>query len=115
MKLEVLLSEFPNHRYKKLGQFYYSNVHGFMSVFEHNPKDNQGFAGRAFTLTMLNGEQKTFKGTLWDPWKVPKEIDFQKISITTEKEVWERGFTFYSGKVDLLTYDYLINLVNNKK
>jgi len=101
--LQLLVDKIPDYskmNHKKYGPFLYAEESGFVSCYQHCPRDNKGFAGRETTL-LVDGKKITYKGTLWDSMpgdksEVPKHMN---VSITEELDVWERGFTFYACKI----------------
>jgi hypothetical protein len=108
-RLQILLDEYPNYIYQQTGSFYWSEIDGFMSVYEHQKGTNDGFGGRRFGLQMSDGSIKEFHGSLWDSYKRHPDIPaYRSISATTDLKVWERGFTFYSEKITAVLYQELV-------
>lgn len=107
-QLAVLVDSFATHRYKKYGAFYYSEVDGFVSIYEHKPRETDGFGGRLIKLQMEDGETLEFKGTLWDPFSIPENLQSMPVVVTDDIEAFERGYTFYSYKCTPAKYKELI-------
>lgn len=106
---KILVDKTPEFKYEQIGAFYYAETNNFVSVYEYKPGTKNGFAGAEITLKMKDGTLKTFKGSLWDPWKIPENIPpFRAVEITDSIDVYERGWTFCAGKITKQLYDELL-------
>ena len=102
--------------YKKYGAYLYAENDGFVSVYLHKPGTTQGFAGAKITLN-IEGEQKTFKGSLWEPTGFDNTSilpEYRSISLTDDLEVMKRGHTFWHAYVTKSLYEELCKKVNVK-
>ena len=106
--LHLLVDEIPKVIYKKIGNYFYGEKDGFVSLYEHQKGTTDGFAGRTITLDIEGVGKKDFKGSLWDPFDLPDDIPkFFNVSITTDPEAMEIGHTFMAGKI---TWDLAISI-----
>lgn len=98
--LELLVDEIPEVAFRQINNFYYGEKDGYVRLYEHKPGSRNGFGGAEITLTMEGGTERTFIGTLWDPFHVPEFIPpCRCIAITTDPAAMERGHTFTYGKI----------------
>ena len=104
--LQLLVDKYPAYTYERFGNYLCGTDGDFISIFEHQPGTTRGYAGRETVLDMVDGTTETFKGSLWSPGRVANENipRFCTVNITTEPDVMERGFTFYSACVKLGRY-----------
>lgn len=99
-EVQVLIDEFPKRKiFKRKGNYLISENDGLVTIYEHQHGTTDGFAGRTITLDIENEGSVTFKGSLWDPFSLPKDLHVYHVSITDSTDVWERGHTFYAGKI----------------
>ncbi len=104
---ELLVDEFPpldQLRYEKIHHSYYAHLDGYVRFFSWNGEPGEGFGGRHFPITLVDGTEVTLKG----PWSSragwmnrifrPRCLD---VSFTSDPKVYERGYTFYAGAVSL--------------
>ena len=117
--IQLLLDKRPkldDFTFVVYGNIFFAETGGFVRVFKHIPGSTDGFAGSEYTLNFDDGP-KTFKGSLWDP-KSHKDVshvpEYRSVSITDEKDVMERGHTFFAGYVTKALYDNLIVHALNK-
>ncbi len=110
--IQILVNEVPKGEdfvFRKIGVFLFAEKEGFVEIYRHDIGSTDGFAGREITLN-VEGEEKTFKGSLWDPTgfddmgEIP---EYRSVSITDDPKVMETGYTFYSGYVTKKVYDKL--------
>lgn len=110
--LKILVDRIPENeelRYRCHDWCWYAELDGYVSFFSYvGPSD--GFYGRGFELTMIDGSKKVLVGP-WSsragavnqlaPPKLPPVMD---VAMTDDEAVWHRGYTFYSGHctVDLV-------------
>ena len=105
-----------NRVYKKYGKYLYSEDDGFVSVYLHNPGSTRGFAGAKNTLN-VEGEQKTFVGSLWDPTGYDDTTglpEYRSVSLTDDPQVMEKGFTFFHAYVTKSLYEELCEKIGVK-
>lgn len=112
--LELLVDKIPQTSemcYKRFGSYFYAEKDGYVSCYMHDPGTTQGFAGREFKLN-VDGEIREFKGSLWDdyPDKSSGVPEYESVSITSEKKVFDIGHTFYAGKIIKELYDLIVAL-----
>lgn len=112
--LQLLLDKrpvFEDYTFKRYGNMFFAENEGFVRVFLHRPGTTKGFAGSEYTLNFEEGPE-TFKGSLWDPTQfddTSKIPEYRAVSITDEKDVMEKGYTFYAGYVIKKLYNELLD------
>ena len=119
--LELLLDKVPELKdftFKRYGKFFYAEKDCFVKIYKYMPGSTDGFAGREVTLKFDDTGEITFKGSLWDPMSYTETIkngvpEYRAIAVTDEKEVMERGYTFYSAYITKELYLDLMELVEN--
>lgn len=86
------------------GTAYFAEKDGAVDFLFHNPTMETGYGGRYFNLTLENGEIAKVKG----PWSSRPSVmgklfgvDCMDVSITSDPEAFDRGYTFYSGHITL--------------
>jgi hypothetical protein len=109
--LKILVDHMPKHdgpiwHAEKLGSktFCWSVEQGSVRYFYHDPRDQEGFGGRVFKITLKDGTEQEYKG----PWSSNAQFA-QKyvgeyichVSMTDDQKAWERGYTFYAADVTL--------------
>ncbi len=113
--LQLLVDKIPEVEYERIGNYFYGEKDGYCSVYEYQKGSTDGFAGRTITLKIKGGGNVDFKGSLWDPMLKPENIpEYRHISITTDAEVFERGYTFYGGKITTKLWDKLLKKLKVK-
>ena len=50
-RLELLVNKRPEFIYEQIGDFFYAETDGFVSIFKHVPNDPTGFGGSTITFT----------------------------------------------------------------
>lgn len=110
--LEILVDKIPKDlKYKRYGNDIYAEKDGYVSHYFLVPRSKGGFANRSIKIN-VDGFKEVFKGTLWDADpsdpRVPK---YERVRITDDPIVMERGYTFYSGKITEELFDKI--LINN--
>lgn len=110
--LELLVDKIPKVEFEQKGLFYYGEKDGYVEVYKHEPGSTRGFAGRDITLKFKDGSEKTFHGSLWDPFGIPKELNWFNVSITEDPKVFEKGWTYYGGKITIDLAKKLIEKLN---
>ena len=105
-QLKVLVDKAPDHsllRYEKRGGLYFAHLDGYVSFFYYD-KPGDGYAGRVFDITLLDGTQVSLKG----PWSsragCVNNAGFEpclNVSLTDDPTVWTRGYTFFAAAVTL--------------
>ena len=105
--LKILVDKMPKHedlRYEKRGNFYYAELDGYVSFYFWAGRQDKGFAGRHFNITMLDGTEVILKG----PWSSNSASvnnagfkECMEISITDDPAVMERGHTFYASAITI--------------
>jgi len=104
--LELLVDAFPDYsllRYEKRGSLYYAELDGYVSFYAYSgPGD--GFGGRTFPITIIDGTQVNLKG----PWSsragCMNNAGFKKcvdVSFIDDRASYDRGYTFYGGHATL--------------
>jgi len=104
--LELLVDAFPDHsllRYEKRGSLYCTELDGYVSFYAYSRPDN-GFGGRVFPITMVDGSKVDLKG----PWSsragCMNDAGFKKcvdVSFIDDRAAYDRGYTFYAGHATL--------------
>lgn len=118
-KAKLLVDELPPHDsfiYEERDKYFFAKSRGICRFYSnHNP--GEGFAGRHFNLTMIDGSEVTLKGP-WSGnsmgankrgWPLCREV-----SITDDPEVWERGYTFSASVVTLPVLQRAILIASHK-
>lgn len=108
-KLQVLVSNIPSTESITFEsamneRIWYGEHNGYVQFFSGHPdEDGSGYSGRSFTLNtpdgkvVLNGPYSSRAGVMNKNGFGPC-VD---VSITTDSQVLERGYTFSSGSVTL--------------
>lgn len=116
--LQLLLDRRPaleDFTFKRYGNMFFAEVDSFVRIFRHEPGTTKGFAGSEYTLKFEDGEH-TFKGSLWDPTSFDNTSgvpEYRAVSITDDKDIMKKGYTFYAGYITKKLYDELMELVKN--
>jgi hypothetical protein len=105
--LKVLVNKMPEReelRYLCLEErMYFAEKDGYVNFFVHQPRDETGYGGRTFNVTMLDGTKRSIKG----PWSsrsgcfnrmlnIPQCVE---CAITDDPTTYQRGFTFYAAAI----------------
>lgn len=115
-RLEILVDEIPDiknmrHKIRHLQDrtYYFSSEGGYVHFGIHNPRDERGYGGAIFTILDEDGVRLEFKA----PWSSRPSVMHEvfgirshDVSITSERPVFDRGYTFYAGHV---TTDIMID------
>lgn len=102
--MKVLVDRIPKMeelRYIYKDGLYYGELDGYVRfLYKMGDRQEEGFGGTHYAITLVNGERKILKG----PWSsragVANQLGFgpcADVSMTEEKSVMERGYTFYGG------------------
>ena len=115
--IRLLVDKLPDHkdlRYERRGNLYFAEKDGYADFYSYSRPD-EGFGGREFRLTMVDGSEAVLKG----PWSsraaVMNGAGFPPtipVSITDDPAVWERGFTFYGAHV---TVDFVMPVLKKNR
>lgn len=103
--LQILLDQVPDHaslRYQHINNLWFAEQGGYISFFSYD-RPGDGYAGRHFPITTVDGEETVLKG----PWSsrsgvmnlVPEFPQSLEVSWTVDPLVFTRGYTFYGGAV----------------
>lgn len=114
--LSILVDEFPELEYREIvcatGEvFFYAERDGLVGCYHHAPGSTDGYGGRATTLKMQDGSERTFKGQLWNHWKrhtLPEIPAHVEVSATNDPKVWARGHTFFAAAITKELADQLL-------
>ena len=105
-KLQLLVDEIPDLEFERIGDYFYGEKEGYCNVYQYQKGTTNSFGGRTITLKIKGCGEIDFKGSLWDPHSCPNNIpQHRHVSITTLTDVFERGFTFQSGKITKKLFD----------
>lgn len=107
-RLGILVDRVPKVKYTRIktkggNWIYFGEKEGYVEFFYHVPKDETGFGGRTFSVTMKNNKIVFVKG----PWSsgsyaMNQYSEFPssaECSITENPGVMERGHTFGAGHI----------------
>lgn len=114
--LSILVDEFPALEYREIvcatGEiFFYAERDGLVECYHYSPGSTGGYGGRAMTLKMQDGPERTFKGQLWNFWKrhtLPEIPSHVEVSATDDPGVWEKGHTFNAAAITKELADRLL-------
>lgn len=108
--LQILVDEIPMPKCRWIGRFIYGEEDGFCEVYEYIPGSTEAFGGATITIDFEDGQKENFKGSLWDPFRIPDTIpEHRCISITIDPKVMKQGRTFLSGKITKGLFDQIID------
>jgi hypothetical protein len=106
--LRVRVDEIPDLselRFEQDGKIWFAESGGYAKFFAWSGDGNDGgFSGRCFEITTEDGEDVTLKGPFSSRTGVVNQRGFGpvvSVSVTTEEEVMERGYTFKSAALTL--------------
>ena len=105
-ELKILVDKLPTKfLYQEIpvpgGIFYLAETEGEVRFFV-STSDKHGYGGGTFDITLISGEKRSVKG----PWSSRAGVANYYLpnpclscALTNEKEVFDRGYTFFSGHV----------------
>jgi hypothetical protein len=108
-KLQVLVSNIPSTESMTFesamnGQIWYGEHNGYVKFFSGSPDENRsGYSGRSFKLNTPDGEV-VLTGPYSSRAGVMNKNGFGPcvdVSITTDSQVLEKGYTFSAGSITL--------------
>lgn len=106
-KLQVLVDSIPSSNemvYESAlnDELWYAEKGGYVSFYAGHPdKDGDGYGGRSYTLKTTDGEvvltgPYSSRASVLNKHNLIQCVD---VSITTDKSVLEKGYTFTSGSI----------------
>jgi hypothetical protein len=106
--LRVMVDEIPDLselKFEQDGNIWYAERGGYAKFFAWSGEGNDGgFSGRCFEITTEDGEDVTLKGPFSSRTGVMNQRGFGpvvSVSVTTDEEVFDRGYTFKSAALTL--------------
>jgi len=118
-RLYLLVDRVPllkEYKFKYKNCLYYAELDGAVRFYYYF-KSDEGFGGRHFNIIMENGQEKTLEG----PWSsragCANKLGFgpcMDIAFTDEKEVWNRGYTFFTGAITLELAEQALKIIRCK-
>lgn len=117
-ELNILVDEIIDHnllKYKKnetnLGNvLYFGEYNGVVSFFCHSPKDESGYGGRTFTLTLEDNSKIDIKG----PWSSRSGVMNRYFTPSIEVSIKDDKGHNYAGNITIELAEKIINDFNLK-
>jgi len=105
-RLYVLVDRVPSlddMRFRERKGLYFAERDGLCSFFSWRGNGNHnGFGGREFPITMVDGEKRTLKGPWSSSASTMNEYGFgpcMEVHYTDDPKVYVRGHTFFGGAI----------------